>query len=120
MYRILEPQMNTDREKFFYDYITNEAPAASFRARLLSFSICVHLWFLSLPSSDSRQSLRVLVDLAEGLGDLVHVRSGAEERGLGHPDGLLAQAVVCRAMEALQVVGDPPRRIDGLEGAGLE
>ena len=59
---------------------------------------------LSSVFSGSDQFFRLSVDLAHGLGDLVHVGARAQEHGLGQPDGRLAEPVVGRAMDPLEVL----------------
>ena len=64
---------------------------------------------------------RVVVNLADGGGYLVHVGAAPQEHGLEHPDRLLvAQPVVLGAMIVLLVRLQAVPGVDRLEGAGVQ
>ena len=71
-------------------------------------------------SSRLHQLPRLLLDLADGLGDLVHVGLGAEERGLRSQTPCLAEPIVRRAVDPLEIIGDPLGRVDRLERRATE
>src|SRR5207237_284859 len=66
------------------------------------------------------QFVRMLFDLPNGFGDLVHIAAGTEQLGLCEPHSFAAQAIVGRALVALLPVIQKLFAVDFLVAARRE